>query len=101
MHSFAQPTDEVVAIVDNSVILKVTLNREWQKPLTSYSHKKKEVPPQQYLQFQVLDQLILRQAQLEQVKRYGIKPDEKSLNEAVLKVASQSGSKSLEAFQQN
>ena len=28
----------------------------------------KEVPPQQYLQFQVLDQLILRQAQLEQVK---------------------------------
>lgn len=60
-----------------------------------------KVPPQQYLQFQVLDQLILRQAQLEQVKRYGIKPDEKSLNEAVLKVASQSGSKSLEAFQQN
>lgn len=100
MHSFAQPTDEVVAIVDNSVILKVTLNKEWQKLLTSYRHKK-EVPPQQYLQFQVLDQLILRQAQLEQVKRYGIKPDEKSLNEAVLKVASQSGSKSLEAFQQN
>lgn len=62
--------------------------------------QKKEVPPQQYLQFQVLDQLILRQAQLEQVKKYGIKPDEKSLNEAVLKVASQSGSKSLEAFQQ-
>ena len=40
--------------------------------------KKKEVPPQQYLQFQVLDQLILRQAQLEQVKKYGIKPDEKA-----------------------
>ena len=99
MHSFAQPTDEVVAIVDNSVILKVTLNKEWLKQLTNCKHKK-EVPPQQYLQFQVLDQLILRQAQLEQVKKYGIKPDEKSLNEAVLKVASQSGSKSLEAFQQ-
>ncbi len=62
--------------------------------------RKKEVPPEQYLQLQVLDQLILREAQLEQVKRYGIKPDEKALNEAVLKVANQSGSKSLEAFQQ-
>ena len=39
----------------------------------------KEVPPQQYLQFQVLDQLILRQAQLEQVKKYGIKPDERKV----------------------
>ena len=49
---------------------------------------------------QVLDQLIVRQAQLEQVKRYGIKPDEKSLNAAVLKVANQSGASTLEAFQQ-
>lgn len=52
------------------------------------------------MQQQALDQLILRQAQLEQVKRYNIKPNEKELNEAVLKVAAQSGSKSLEAFQQ-
>lgn len=34
--------------------------------------QKKEVPPQQYLQFQVLDQLILRQAQLEQVKNMAL-----------------------------
>lgn len=99
MHSFAQPTDEVVAIVDNSVILKSDLEQGMAEA-THELQAQKEVPPQQYLQFQVLDQLILRQAQLEQVKRYGIKPDEKSLNEAVLKVASQSGSKSLEAFQQ-
>jgi len=100
MHSFAQPTDEVVAIVDNSVILKSDLEQGMAEAAHELQAQKKEVPPQQYLQFQVLDQLILRQAQLEQVKRYGIKPDEKSLNEAVLKVASQSGSKSLEAFQQ-
>ncbi len=100
MHSFAQPADEVVAIVDNSVILKSDLEQGMAEATHELQAQKKEVPPQQYLQFQVLDQLILRQAQLEQVKRYGIKPDEKSLNEAVLKVASQSGSKSLEAFQQ-
>ncbi|MFV5407230.1 SurA N-terminal domain-containing protein, partial [Acinetobacter sp. 228] len=100
MHSFAQPTDEVVAIVDNSVILKSDLEQGMAEAAHELQAQKKEVPPQQYLQFQVLDQLILRQAQLEQVKKYGIKPDEKSLNEAVLKVANQSGSKSLEAFQQ-
>ena len=100
MHSFAQPTDEVVAIVDNSVILKSDLEQGIAQAEHELQAQKKEVPPQQYLQFQVLDQLILRQAQLEQVKRYGIKPDEKSLNEAVLKVAKQSGSNSLEAFQQ-
>ena len=49
---------------------------------------------------QVLDQLIVRQAQLEQVKRFGIKADEKSLNAAVLKIANQSGANTLEAFQQ-
>lgn len=74
MHSFAQPTDEVVAIVDNSVILKSDLEQGMAEAAHELQaqkkkKKKKEVPPQQYLQFQVLDQLILRQAQLEQVKK--------------------------------
>lgn len=70
------------------------------KFLTSYKKQNKPVPPQPYLEQQALEQLIVRQAQLEQVKRYNIRPDEKSLNEAVLKVARESGSPSLEAFQQ-
>ncbi len=60
--------------------------------------KKQTVPPIEYLQQQALEQLITRQAQLEQVKRYNVKADEKALNEAVLKVAKDSGSPSLEAF---
>ncbi|MFW2161634.1 peptidylprolyl isomerase [Acinetobacter beijerinckii] len=100
MQSFAQPTDEVVAIVDSSVILKSDLEQGVAETKHQLKAQNKTVPPQQYLQMQVLDQLIIRQAQLEQVKRYGIKPDEKSLNDAVLKVANQSGANSLEAFQQ-
>ncbi|MEF9955939.1 MAG: peptidylprolyl isomerase [Acinetobacter sp.] len=100
MHSFAQPSDEVVAIVDDSVILKSDLEQGIAEKEHQLKAQNKAVPPQQYLQMQVLDQLIIRQAQLEQVKRYGIKPDEKSLNAAVLKVASQSGVNSLETFQQ-
>ncbi len=100
MTTFAQPSDEVVALVDNSVILKSDLEQSIAEIKHQLEAQKKPVPPEQYLQQQALDQLIIRQAQLEQVKRYNIKPNEKELNEAVLKVAGQSGSKSLEAFQQ-
>jgi peptidyl-prolyl cis-trans isomerase SurA len=100
MSLFAQPTDQVVAVVDNSIILQSDLAQSIADIKHQLDTQKKTVPPEQYLQQQALEQLILRQAQLEQVKRYNIKPNEKELNEAVLKVAAQSGSKSLEAFQQ-
>ncbi|OTG99434.1 MULTISPECIES: peptidylprolyl isomerase [Acinetobacter] len=100
MTTFAQSKNEVVAVVDNSVILKSDLEQNIAEIKHQLEAQKKPVPPEQYLQQQALDQLIIRQAQLEQVKRYNIKPDEKSLNEAVMKVANQSGSQSLEAFQQ-
>lgn len=98
--SFAETTDQVVAVVGNSAILKSDLDQGVAEATHQLQAQKKQVPPQQFLERQVLNQLILQNAQLEQVKRYGLKVDEKTLNEAVLKVASQSGSKSLEAFQQ-
>lgn len=98
--SFAETTDQVVAVVGNSAILKSDLDQGVAEATHQLQAQKKQVPPQQFLERQVLNQLILQNAQLEQVKRYGLKVDEKTLNDAVLKVASQSGSKSLEAFQQ-
>lgn len=100
MPTFAQTSDEVVAVVDNSVILRSDLQQSVAETKSQLEAQKRPVPPEQYLEQQALEQLILRQTQLEQVKRYNIKADEKSLNEAVLKVANQSGSNSLEAFQQ-
>ena len=100
MPTFAQTSDEVVAVVDNSVILRSDLEQSVAETKHQLEAQKRQVPPDQYLEQQALEQLILRQTQLEQVKRYNIKADEKSLNEAVLKVANQSGSNSLEAFQQ-
>ena len=100
MHSFAQATDEVVAVVDSSVILKSDLEQGMAEAEHQLKAQNKPIPPQQYLKTQVLERLIIREAQLEQVKRYGIKADERSLNAAVMKVANQSGESSLEAFQQ-
>ena len=98
--TFVHASDEVVAVVDNSVILKSDLEASMAELKHQRESQKKQVPPEQYLAQQALEQLIIRQTQLEQVKRYNIQPDEKSLNEAVLNVAKQSGSTSLEAFQQ-
>lgn len=100
MPLFANPTDQVVAIVGKSVILKSDLDQGVAEATHQLNAQKKELPPQQVLETQILNQLIIHNAQLEQVKRYAIQADEKTLNEAVLKVANQSGSSSLEAFQQ-
>lgn len=98
--AFAQTVDQVMAVVDNSVILQSDLAQTAAEMQQQLQAQNKTVPPAQYLQQQALEQLIVRQAQLEQVKRYNIKPDEKALNEAVMRVAQQNGSKSLEDFQQ-
>ena len=98
--SFAQASDEVVAVVGNSVILKSDLAQGMIETQHQLEAQKQTVPPEQHIRVQALEQLIIRAAQLEQVQRYGLKADEKSLNEAVLKIAQQSGATSLEAFQQ-
>lgn len=99
-YAAAQTKDEVVAVVDNSVILRSDLAQGVAEISHQFEKSKKTPPPEQYIQQQALEQLIIREAQLEQVKRYNIRPDEKALNEAVLKVAKDAGSPNLEAFQQ-
>lgn len=96
---YAAPQDQIIAIVGSTAILKSDLDQGVAEATHRLQAQKKETPPQNILQQQVLSQLITHDAQLEQVKKYGLKADEKSLNEAVLKVAQQSGASSLEAFQ--
>lgn len=98
--AFAEYTDQVVAVVGNSAILQSDLDQSVAEALHQLKTQNKPVPPENILRAQLLDQLILQNAQMEQVKRYGLKLDEQTLNEAVLKVAAQSGINSLEAFQQ-
>ena len=97
---FAQVADEIVATVGNSVILRSDLAHSTAQLKQQIQAQKQQLPSDQIIEQQALEQLILRNAQLEQVARFNVKPDEKALNEAVLKVANQNGFKSLEAFQQ-
>lgn len=100
MQTFAAPNDKVIAIVGQSAILQSDLEQSIAEAEYQLQAQKKEAPPRNVFESQILNQLIMRQVQLEQVKRYAIQADEKSLNEAVMKVAAQSGANSLEAFQE-
>lgn len=92
--------DQIIAVVGSTAILKSDLEQGLAEATHKLQAQKKQIPPAPIFQQQVLSQIITRDAQLEMVKKYGIKADEKSLNDAVLKIAQQSGSNSLEAFQQ-
>lgn len=93
--------DQVVAVVDNTPILQSELNQAVQVTREQLQRKKQPVPPEAILRKSVLDQLILRQAQVEQVKRYGIEPSSAALDDAVLAVAKQEGFDSIAALQQS
>lgn len=97
--SFAQVKDGIVAVVDDSVILQSDINQGVALFKQQIQAQNQPLPPDGYLQKQVLDQLIVRQAQKNLVKRYGVKVSDSELNNAMLKLAEQSGATSLEQFQ--
>lgn len=92
--------DQVVAVVDSSAILKSDLDQAVVAVRQQLQSSNQTVPPADVLRKDVLNQLILRQAQLEQVKRFGIQPEENALNAAVLSIAKQQGASTLSEFQQ-
>lgn len=98
--SFAQMTDGIVAVVDDGVILQSDLKQGVALYTKQLQAQGETVANQLTLQQRVLDQLILRQAQKNLLKRYGVKVSEQELNSAMLNIAKQSGASSLEEFQQ-
>lgn len=96
---FTQVKDGIVAVVDDNVILQSDINQGVAAFKQQIQAQNQPLPPESYLQKQVLNQLILRQAQKNLVKRYGVKISDNELNKAMLKLAEQSGVNSLEAFQ--
>ncbi|ALH95977.1 peptidylprolyl isomerase [Acinetobacter equi] len=94
----AQAADEIVAIVDNNVILRSDLAHSISEFKDRFANNNQNVP-EQFIAQQALEQLILREAQLEQVKKYNVNTDERALNEAISNIAKQNGFASIADFQ--
>lgn len=94
------PLDNIVAVVDSNIILESELNQAVSVFAEQMRADGRTIPPEQILRKNVLEQLITRQAQVSQVKRFGIQIDENTLNAAVLQIAKQQGVETLTEFQQ-
>lgn len=82
--------DRIVAIVDSDVVLQSELNARTQSVMERLqaSGSPQSLPPEDVLQKQILDQLILERLQLQMGERYGIKVTDKDLEDAIGRIIS-------------
>ena len=95
-----QVIDGVIAIVNDTPILRSQLDRAVAQASAQLQAQNKPVPPAQQLYPQVLDQLITKQIQLDIIKRQGLQAEENTVNAALTNLAQQNGVASLAEFQQ-
>ncbi len=95
-----QVIDGVIAIVNDTPILRSQLDRAVAQTSAQLQAQNKPVPPAQQLYPQILDQLITKQIQLDIIKRQGLQAEENAVNAALTNLAQQNGVASLAEFQQ-
>ncbi len=89
----------VAAVVDEGVVLKSELTERLELVMQNLQRQQAEAPPEQrrplppvsVIEQQVLDQLILREIQLQRADRVGITVSDDLLNEALSRVAQNLG----------
>jgi peptidyl-prolyl cis-trans isomerase SurA len=91
--------DGVAAVVEEGVVLKSELADRLQLVVQSLrtqqeqqpAEQRRQLPPMSVLEQQVLDQLVLREIQLQRAKRVGITVSDDLLNQALARVAENLG----------
>jgi peptidyl-prolyl cis-trans isomerase SurA len=96
-HAQVQPLDKVVAIVDNDVIMQTQLEQRMQEVRQTIAKRGGGMPPEEELQKQVLDRLVLENLQLQIGERSGIRITDEELNAAMGTIA-QRNKMSLDQF---
>jgi peptidyl-prolyl cis-trans isomerase SurA len=93
-----QLLEGVAAVVDEGLVLKSELQarlglvlQNLEKQLAEAPPEERRLPPMSVIEQQVLEQLIVREIQLQRANRAGIKVDDDMLNEALSRVAQNLG----------
>ena len=84
--SSAVPLDRVVAIVDQDVVLESELNDRKATILERLQGQYQQLPPEDVLNKQILEQLIIERIELAMAERYDIKVDEAEIDQAIGRV---------------
>jgi len=91
--------DGVAAVVDEGLVLKSELSERLLLVMQNFEQRRAEMPPEErrplppaaIVEQQVLDQLILREIQLQRARRVGITVSDDLLNDALSRVAQNLG----------
>lgn len=91
--------DGIAAVVDEGVVLRSELEERLELVMVSLQQQQAQMPREQRMQLppmsvleqQVLDQLILKQVQLQRAERLGIEVSDQMLNQALSNVADNLG----------
>ncbi len=81
--------DGIAAVVNEGVVLKSQLYRDTATIAARAQAQGMQLPPDDILQQQVLERLIVEEAQLQRAERIGLQISDQVLNEAILRVAQQ------------
>ncbi|MEO7067812.1 MAG: peptidylprolyl isomerase [Rhodanobacter sp.] len=84
-----QPLDRIVAVVNEDVILQSDLNDAVRSVQKQYASQPGQLPPEDVLQKQVLDRLILMRLQIQKAQDQSIHVSEADIDQAVKGVADQ------------
>ena len=82
-----QTLDRIVAVVNDGVITQYQLDSRVRSATAQLHRQKVQLPPQDILRRQVLEQMITECAQVQQAKDAGIRIDDAELNQAMDRVA--------------
>ena len=84
-----QRLDRIVAVVDDGIILQSELNEAVRSVQQQYASEPGQLPPQDVLQRQVLDRLVLMKLQVQRADDQGIRVSDADVDQAVAAVAQQ------------
>lgn len=86
-----QKMDEIVAIVDEGVILRSEMESSMQNVLNQIQSRGERRPPPQVLQEQVLERLVMNQVQVQRAEQTGVRVTDQEVDRSLSDVARQNG----------
>jgi peptidyl-prolyl cis-trans isomerase SurA len=93
VHAAPEPIDAdyIVAVVDAEVITRHDLNTRLEAALRQLKTQGTPLPPQDQLERQMLERLIMERVQLQFARETGLHPDDAQLDQAIGRIAANNG----------
>ncbi len=86
-----QAIDSIVAVVESDVILRSELDQSLEGIVERIRAQGGQLPPQEVMEKQVLERLIMRKLQVQRALQTGIRVSDSDIDQAMVRIAEQNG----------